>query len=83
MAMGVPVIASDTLVHKHYFDETLVQFFRSEDAADLADHILLLRKNNSLRSRLVANSFKFMKEYNWENKKHLYHSMVDALVKRK
>ncbi|MCL2690505.1 MAG: glycosyltransferase family 4 protein [Chitinispirillia bacterium] len=83
MAMGVPVIASDTLVHKHYFDETLVQFFRSEDVSDLADRILLLRKSSSLRSKLVTNSFKFMKEYNWEAKKHLYHSMVDALVKDK
>jgi glycosyltransferase involved in cell wall biosynthesis len=83
MAMGVPVIASDTLVQKHYFDGSLVQFFRSEDAADLASRILLLRKNGGLRSRLVSNSFKFMKEYNWEAKKHLYHSMVDALVKVK
>ena len=83
MAMGVPVIASDTLVHKHYFNGTLVQFFRSEDVADLAGLILLLRKNSRLRSLIVSNSFKFMKEYNWEAKKHLYHSMVDSLVKVK
>jgi glycosyltransferase involved in cell wall biosynthesis len=83
MAMGVPVIASDTLVHKYYFDGSLLQFFRSEDVQDLAGHILSLRKNSQLRSRLVSNSFAFMKEYNWEAKKHLYHSMVDTLVKGK
>lgn len=83
MAMGVPVVASDTLVHTHYFDNSHLQFFRSEDVDDLVSCILRVRKNGQLRSRLVRNSLKFMKENNWEAKKHLYHSIVDSLVKGK
>ncbi|MFP4163564.1 MAG: glycosyltransferase family 4 protein [Chitinispirillaceae bacterium] len=83
MAMGVPVVASDTLVHTHYFDNSQVQFFRSEDVQDLVGSILRIRKNGKLRSRLVRNSLEFMKENNWEAKKQLYHSVVDSLVGRK
>ncbi|MFP4013483.1 MAG: glycosyltransferase family 4 protein [Chitinispirillaceae bacterium] len=81
MAMGVPVVASDTLVHTHYFDNSQLQFFRSEDVDDLVSCILRVKTNGQLRSRLVRNSLKFMKENNWEVKKHLYHSVVDSLVK--
>ncbi len=81
MAMGVPVVASDTLVHSRYFDETLLQFFRSEDVDDLSSKILRVRNDVQLRERMVNNALKFMQENNWEAKKHLYHALVDSLVK--
>ncbi len=82
MLMRVPVIASDTLVHKHYFTDRLVKFFKSEDHHDLARCIVELMENRNMRNDLVDNSSLFMKENNWEVRKHIYHGLVDSLVKR-
>ena len=78
--MGIPVIASDTLVHTHYFDESLVKFFRSEDEEDLAECIVQLRKDKRLRDTLVANSFRYMEQNNWEVRKYTYLNIVDSLT---
>ncbi|NLG16764.1 MAG: glycosyltransferase family 4 protein [Fibrobacter sp.] len=79
MYVGIPVVASDTLVHTHYFDENLVKFFRSEDEKDLAECIVKLRKNKRLRDSLVVNSLKYMEQNNWEARKHTYLRLVDSL----
>ena len=42
MAMGVPVIASNTRIDQYYFNGDVVQFFESDVAQDLADKILEL-----------------------------------------
>lgn len=80
MYVGIPVIASDTLVHTHYFDESLVKFFRSEDEEDLAECIVQLRKDKRLRDTLVANSFRYMEQNNWEVRKYTYLNIVDSLT---
>jgi glycosyltransferase involved in cell wall biosynthesis len=49
MACGVPVIVSRTRVDTHYFDDTLVRFFKSGDEVDLAQAMLWVyehRKDN-------------------------------------
>lgn len=81
MAMGIPVIASDTMVHKHYFNEKMVKFFESENAIDLAEKILLLKKNEKIRKALIINSLNFMERNNWEKKKTIYLNLVDRIVK--
>lgn len=79
--MGIPVIASDTMVHKHYFNEKMVKFFESENAIDLAEKILLLKKNEKIRKALIINSLNFMERNNWEKKKTIYLNLVDRIVK--
>ncbi|MDG5816871.1 glycosyltransferase family 4 protein [Chitinispirillales bacterium ANBcel5] len=81
MLMGIPVIASDTLVHTHYFTQNQILFFRSEDHRDLADRILTLKRNRNLRGKMIENSLNYMKNNNWETRKHIYHSLVDTVVK--
>src|SRR5690554_1827600 len=81
MAMGIPVIASDTMVHKHYFNEKMVKFFESENAIDLAEKILLLKKNERIRKALIINSLNFMERNNWEKKKTIYLNLVNRIVK--
>lgn len=83
MTVGVPVIASDTMVHKHYFDDTMVKFFRSEDVEDLARCIVLLRKDKKLREYLVLNAFRYMEKNSWDLKKQSYLNIVDTLNKSK
>jgi glycosyltransferase involved in cell wall biosynthesis len=79
MTVGIPVIASDTMVHTHYFDESMVKFFRSEDENDLAYCIAMLRKEEKLRRYLVRNAFKYIEKNSWNIKKHSYLNIVDSL----
>lgn len=81
MLMGIPVIASDTTVHTHYFNKNLVQFFKSEDENDLARCIVQLKNEKKIRDTIIMNSQKFMQENNWGEKKHLYLNLVDNLKK--
>ena len=78
MAVGIPVIASDTKVHKYYFDDTILKFFRAGDENSLAESMLLLIRDNDLRKGLVSNASKFIKEYMWKNKKDEYLKLVDS-----
>lgn len=79
MSVGIPVVASDTLVHSHYFDESMVKFFKSEDEEDLARCVILLRKEKKLRENLVQNAFKYIEGNSWNNKKQEYLNIVDTL----
>ncbi len=82
MAMGVPVIASNTRIDQYYFREGLVQFFESENTEDLAAKILNLVQNPAKRSALVARGDEFIQQNNWNVKKHEYLDLVDELVHR-
>jgi glycosyltransferase involved in cell wall biosynthesis len=52
MAMGVPVVASNTRIDRHYFDDHLVQFFESGNTEDLAEKILQLIREPARRAAL-------------------------------
>jgi len=80
MSVGVPVIVADTEVDKYYFDESLVKFFNSPDERNLADCMLLLIQNASLRQHLVHNAEEFMKKNNWEVRKAEYLELVDGVL---
>ncbi len=82
MALGIPVIVSDTQVDQYYFDDSLVKFFRSEDEHDLARSMLLLVNDPGLREQLVQNALKFVEHNNWGEKKAEYLTLVDSLVGR-
>jgi glycosyltransferase involved in cell wall biosynthesis len=82
MAMGVPVLASDTRVHKMYFTGDMVEFFDSENIADLAAKILELMRDPARRTALRERGMEFILENNWDLKKNEYLDLVDHLVKR-
>jgi glycosyltransferase involved in cell wall biosynthesis len=79
MSVGIPVIASDTRVHQYYFDESVVQFFKSGDESDLARCMLLLIEDTSLRQKMLMNSQQFVQDYVWEKRKGEYLELVDRL----
>src|SRR5260370_38278498 len=56
MAMGVPVIVSDTKVDRHYFDDSVVRFFRGEDENDLAHAFLDLIRHKEMRQALIERA---------------------------
>ena len=82
MALGIPVLVSNTKIDQYYFDESLVKFFESDSEKDLAKNILLLIKDKELREQLITNSLKYIEENNWGVKKNLYIELVDSLTEK-
>ena len=80
MALGVPVIVSDTSVDKYYFDASIVHFFRAGDEQDLARAMLLLIQTASFRDELARNAARFVGQNNWGVLKEKYFEIVDTLV---
>jgi glycosyltransferase involved in cell wall biosynthesis len=80
MSLGVPVVAANTKVDRYYFDSSMILFFESGDADDLARRILELMKSKSLRKRLAENGLKLIRERSsWDHHKGRYLSLVDNL----
>jgi glycosyltransferase involved in cell wall biosynthesis len=80
MAMGVPVIVSDTQIDRYYFDDSVVKFFRGGDEEDLARCMLDLIEHPEKRKQLAAEATPFVEKMDWTAKKHEYLDLVDELV---
>ena len=83
MALGVPVIVSRTTVDSHYHDDSRVKFFESENVADLAKAILLVRSDRRLRETMVSHASQYVLLNNWNEKKRIYFQLLDHLCPRK
>lgn len=83
MAMGVPVVVSKTQIDQHYFDDSVVQFFESDNVTDLAANILSLMGNPGRRNELRVAALEFIGQNNWNIRKNEYLDLVDILAKRK
>jgi glycosyltransferase involved in cell wall biosynthesis len=80
MAMGVPVVASDTRIEQYYFNEHLVQFFESGRAEDLAAKILELVRDPAKCNGFRARGIHFIQQNSWDLKKHEYLDLVERLL---
>jgi glycosyltransferase involved in cell wall biosynthesis len=83
MAMGVPVLASNTRIDEWYFSEGQVQFFESENVEDLAAQILTLARDKEKRHTLQERGTQFIEKHNWDAKKHEYFNLLDQLIYRR
>jgi glycosyltransferase involved in cell wall biosynthesis len=81
MAMGVPVIVSDTKVDTYYFNDSIVKFFQGGNIDDLAACMLELINNPAERERLARNAMQFVQANSWNVKKHIYFDLLDSLMK--
>jgi glycosyltransferase involved in cell wall biosynthesis len=82
MALGVPVIASKTRIHAYYYDDSIIQYYENDDETQLAEQILRLKRDPDLCQRLVSNAKQYVRENNWDARKHEYLGLVDSLVAR-
>jgi glycosyltransferase involved in cell wall biosynthesis len=82
MALGVPVLASDTRVHEMYFSSK-VEFFESENVEELAARILALSRDGEKREALRMTGFAYVAENNWDLKRHEYLDLVDRLTRHR
>jgi glycosyltransferase involved in cell wall biosynthesis len=80
MSMGVPVVVSGTTIDRYYFDDSMVKFFRPGDEKSLAEALLQVMTDRSLREQLIANANEFIETNDWEANKHKYLEMVDRLT---
>jgi glycosyltransferase involved in cell wall biosynthesis len=80
MALGVPVIASRTTVHRYYYPDTVVQYFQSDNDLELSQCILRLYRDAQLRKQFVERAAKHVLENNWGVRKAEYLALVDQLV---
>jgi glycosyltransferase involved in cell wall biosynthesis len=79
MAVGVPVIVSDTKVDRFYFDDSVVQFFKSGDADDLARKMVEALRDRNLSQTMVARAAEYASRNCWETRKDDYLALVDSL----
>ena len=82
MAMGVPVLASDTIINERYFSGGLVEFFCSDDVDGLASAILRLMHDEALRLALRERGHAYILENSWDVKSGEYLRLVDSLLNR-
>ncbi len=78
--LGIPVIASDTTIHRYYYDESVLKFFKAEDEIELARCIVQLKNDKARREALVSEAKRLIVNNNWDVKKHAYLELVDSLV---
>ncbi|MBD3343464.1 MAG: glycosyltransferase [Chitinivibrionales bacterium] len=80
MMVGVPLVVSDTLVHRYYIPDTLVKYYESGNEYELAEAIKLLYDNPDIRIRYVRQSGEFIIRNCWDTKKHLYLDIIRQLL---
>ena len=80
MALGVPVVVSDTRTNKHYFTDSVVRFCRGGDAHDLARSILAVHEDKAATDRMTQNASAFISRYQWDAQKTIYLELVDSLT---
>jgi glycosyltransferase involved in cell wall biosynthesis len=79
MALGVPVVVSDTKIDRYYFDDSMVRFFKSGSPDALADAMLDVLTRSELRLSMVRNAGEYAARNSWSSVKGDYLHLVDAL----
>jgi glycosyltransferase involved in cell wall biosynthesis len=80
VAMGVPVIVSETPGISAYFDPSMVRFVAPGDPRSLADAIIELAGDRDRRAALVAAADVFGKRFTWEDHSLEYIEMIGRLI---
>jgi hypothetical protein len=79
-SMRRPAIVSWTRAVAAYFDDAAVEFFRSDDPADLAKAIRHLHDDPQRRAALVEGAARENEPYRWPFQRQVYLSVVDDVV---
>ena len=83
MSLGVPVVVSRTKIDQYYFDDSVVRFFESGNPDALAEAMLDVLGDSSLRQRMVANASSYSNRHSWKQRKPDYLRIVDDLIATK
>lgn len=80
MALGVPVIVSDTKIDLYYFNDSIVRFFPGGNIDDLASTMLDLITNEETRVSLREKALQFAETNSWAWKKQIYFELLESLM---
>lgn len=80
MCLGVPVIASRTAIHQHYYDESIIQYYSNDDADELAMEMLRLKNDPAGRKAMAGRAKRYADVNTWDARKGEYLQRVDMLV---
>lgn len=78
MACRVPVIASRTMAHAHYFDESVITFFTSGDERQLGE-ALLHHYNHRTDMTSKCRAQEFAAGYAWQRRCGDYYQIIESL----
>ena len=79
MSVGVPVVISSTKIDRFYFNDSIVRFFESGNVEALAENMLELLNNATLRDGMVKRAGQYVKENSWDVRKADYLALVDSI----
>ncbi|MEA2281797.1 MAG: hypothetical protein QOK21_2404 [Solirubrobacteraceae bacterium] len=79
VALGIPVIASDTETIRSYFDDAMLCFSRPGDPEELARKMIEMR-DPARQARHVEAAARFNAEHTWERERATYLTLVDSLA---
>lgn len=80
MALGVPVVVAQTRIDQHYFNDTLLRFFKPSDEGELASAMLDAYRHRERSAELAAHALDHVRENNWGARKGGYLAIVKRLV---
>jgi glycosyltransferase involved in cell wall biosynthesis len=76
--MRLPVIAPRLKIIERYFDDDMIMFFEPGDHKELAQCILNLYRDKTLRRLLVERSRSFVDKYNWKSQEKVYLALIEV-----
>jgi glycosyltransferase involved in cell wall biosynthesis len=79
MSVGVPVVVSRTKIDQFYFNDSVVHFFESGNVDDLANAMVEVLSNASVREGMIARASEYSVRNSWEVRKADYLQLVDSL----
>jgi len=80
MALGVPVVVAETRIDRHYFDDSLLRFFKPADESDLARAMLDAYRRRERSAELASRALDYARENSWGARKGSYLAIVQRLV---
>jgi glycosyltransferase involved in cell wall biosynthesis len=64
MGQGIPVLTANSSILKEVSDEAAL-YFDAADTKDIADKMMLIYKDENLRSKLIEEGNRITQQYNW------------------
>jgi glycosyltransferase involved in cell wall biosynthesis len=80
MALGVPVLLSETRVDRHYFNESLVRFFTPSDHLSLAAAMIDAYRDRVANAKMAERALDFARKNSWDAKSRDYLALVEGLL---
>ena len=79
MSQGVPVVVSRTKIDTFYFNDRVVHFFKSGEAQAMANAMLEVIQDKTLRETLISEGFAYASHHGWDMRKREYLELVDSV----